>query len=127
MMSFTLSALALPGGSAVAQSPLGRYADFVTAIVSVGVILAAFASHLGIIGVPDPYIDSIALIAVGILFGTARGVAAGGSAQNVELAELVKLLSELTMAAHKRLDQIDAPPAVLDVHSGLAVGKPDPE
>lgn len=121
-----MAALALPGGAAAAQSPLGRYADFVTAIVSVGVILAAFGSHLGIVGAPDPFIDSIALIAVGILFGTARGVAAGGTAQNVELAELVKLLSELTMAAHKRLDQIDAPSATLDA-TGVAVGKPDHE
>lgn len=118
--ALTPSPSAPPGVSS--NSPLGRFADVVTAIVSVGVIAAALASHLGIVGTPDAFIDSVALIAVGILYGTARGVAAGRDTATYELGERANLNTSLTLAAHDRLDKLGAPPAPFV--GGLEVGAP---
>lgn len=118
---FAVNAM-MPSSAPAPASPLGRYADFVTAIVSVVVIMAAIASRMGI-GTPDPFTDSIALIAIGVLYGTARGVSAGQQAITTQLADRGNLNTELALAAHKRLDAVNAPPAPLN-STGLKVGDP---
>jgi hypothetical protein len=53
-------------------SPLGNYATIVAAVVAVGTIAAAIVAHL--INVGDPFLDNIALIAIGAVFGNAAAV-----------------------------------------------------
>jgi hypothetical protein len=74
--------------------PLGKYSQQVAALVAVGVIASAIG--LRFVGTADPFIDNIALIAVGAVFGAAASTSVNG--QKLE-------------AAHKRLDIISAPPA----------------
>lgn len=57
--------------------PLGKYSQSVAALVAVGVIAAAVALRL--LGMtPDPFIDNIALIAMGAIFGAAASASASG-------------------------------------------------
>jgi hypothetical protein len=52
------------------QNPLGPYGNLVAAILAVVVVLAAIASHL-VPGISsDQWLDSAALLAIGVVFGT---------------------------------------------------------
>lgn len=76
-------------------SPLGKYAQAVAAVVAVGVIAAAVAVRVAGIGA-DPFLDNLALLATGAVFGSAA--ATNGIKPDV-------------IAANVRLDAIGAPPA----------------
>lgn len=92
-------------------NPLGKYAEVVSAFVSVFVILAAVLLHAyeAIIEAPlnTTFIDNVALIAVGVLFG-GRAVANGAKES---LKEPLGSIERDVLAAHTRLDRINAPPA----------------
>lgn len=75
-------------------SPLGKYAQIVAATVSVVSIGTALASRP--LGFADSFIDNVALIAVGAIFGSFATV--NGIKGDVR-------------AAHKRLDMVGAPAA----------------
>ena len=80
-------------------TPFGKYADILTTIVALGVIVAAITLHLfnvSFLHNDDAFIDNLAWLAAGAMFGT-RAAANGYAGQVV--------------AAHKRLDLIGAPPA----------------
>ena len=74
--------------------PLGKYSQLVAAFVALGVITAAVVAH--IIGQEDAFLDSMATLAFGAVFGAAASTAVNGD--KIE-------------AAHRRLDIITAPPA----------------
>jgi hypothetical protein len=83
--------------------PLGKYSQQVAAIVAVGVIAAAVVMR--VLQLPtDSFIDNMALIAMGAVFGAAASTAVNG--HTIE-------------AAHRRLDLIAAPP------SGVIEAKPE--
>ena len=116
---------AMGAHAASTASPLGRFADIVTALVSVFAIAAAILSHLGLAGVPNSFVDTIALVAVGVLYGTARGYTAGKDDTTVALAERGNLNTALALAAHERLDKIQAPATTLQMDAtGLPIGNP---
>lgn len=75
-------------------SPLGKYAQVVAAGVSIVAVGTALLSRP--LAFADPFIDNIALICVGAIFGSFATV--NGLKQPVE-------------AAHVRLDALGAPPA----------------
>lgn len=87
-------------------SPLGRYAEAVAAIITVAAVLAAIGIHiaeawatLGGAVVPNlnlTWIDGLALTVVGYVFGS-RAAMNGASRQ--------------ALAAHARLDALNAPSA----------------
>jgi hypothetical protein len=62
----------------------------------VAVLVIAAAVALRVMGIADSFIDNIALIALGAVFGAASSTVVNGNAIN---------------AAHNRLDQVGAPPA----------------
>lgn len=74
--------------------PLGKYSQQVAAVVAIGVIFAAILMRF--LHLADPFIDNIALIAVGAVFGAAASTSVNGA--KIE-------------AAHRRLDIIAAPNA----------------
>lgn len=74
--------------------PLGRYSQIVASVVAVGSIGAAIVSRP--MGFADPFIDNVALIATGAIFGSFA---------------TVNGLKPSVVAAHKRLDAVHAPPA----------------
>lgn len=84
-------------------NPLGKYTEAVTAGISVFVIVAAVALHA--LKINDTFVDNVALIAVGVLFG-GRAVANGAAEAVREPFQEVKTEVD---AAHRRLDAIDAP------------------
>lgn len=84
------------------MNPLGKYSQQVAAIVALGSIGAAIT--LRFLGLDDDFIDSIALLALGAVFGSAATTAVNGG--KIE-------------AAHRRLDVIQAPPA--DVYEQKAI------
>lgn len=73
-------------------SVLGRYSAIVAAVVFVFVIAASVIAHT--LGRADPFIDSLAVLALGIIAGTAgtlsqlNGTVQRTNAQDVELAQL---------------------------------------
>lgn len=75
------------------MSPLGKYSQQVAAIVAVLVILAAVAARFFVGG--DPWLEDLAMIAIGAVFGASAATAVNGGA---------------IKAAHRRLDLISAPP-----------------
>jgi hypothetical protein len=79
-------------GSAV----LGKYADLVTSAITAFLIVAAVLQHALLPGQDATFLDAAALLALGALYG--RTSAANG-------------YSRVAIAAHKRLDKINAPPA----------------
>lgn len=78
----------------MAQGPLGRYSESVAAVVALLVIAAAIAARF--VGKSDNFLDSLALIAIGAVFGATAATHVNGG--KIE-------------AAHRRLDIIAAPPA----------------
>lgn len=75
------------------SSPLGAYATIVTALVAVGVIAAAVFAHL-FLSHADSFVDSLALLGAGVIFGSA-------AASNGTHAEV--------KALHQRVDAIVGP------------------
>lgn len=117
MLSLLGAAIAPPAGTG---SPLGRFADVVTALVSVFVIVADVYARMN--GIQDSQLDTFAILAIGILYGGARGIQAGHAQSTSELTMRANLNTELALAAHRRLDDMKAPAAALN-HTGLAVGQ----
>ncbi len=90
----------MPGG------PLGKYSQAVAAILATFIIVAAVSVRIvgAFVGEvpPVPFLDNLALIAMGAVFGAAASTAVNGT--KIE-------------AAHRRLDLISAPPSdVLQVN-----------
>jgi hypothetical protein len=75
---------------------MGRYADVVTATLTIFLIVAAVAQHALLVGSDLGFIDYAAMLAIGATYG--RVSAANGYAAEAR-------------AAHTRLDKMGAPPA----------------
>jgi len=75
---------------------LGKYQEFVTAVLTIFLVVAAVASHYFSPATDATFLDAAALLALGATYG--RISAANGYAKQAE-------------AAHVRLDAIHAPPA----------------
>lgn len=96
----------LPAGSG---TPLGRYGPVVAALTALSVLFAALGAHLAgaisaALGSPgrvssDPFLDSAALLVIGVVLGAS---ALGGQAQAAH---------DSAIAANLRLDRLGAPPA----------------
>lgn len=82
------------------MGPLGKYSQTVAAILASIIIVAAVTVKVvqGITGdsIATPFLDNLALIAMGAVFGAAASTSVNG--HTIE-------------AAHRRLDTIAAPPA----------------
>jgi len=80
--------------------PLGKYSQTVAALMASFIIVAAVGVRIigAFVGaIPDvPFLDNLALIAMGAVFGAAASTAVNG--HTIE-------------AAHRRLDTIAAPPS----------------
>ncbi len=76
--------------------PLGRYSELVTALATAFLIVTAVLSHALGSTADLTFVDAAALLALGALYG--KQSAANGYARQA-------------IAAHKRLDAINAPPA----------------
>jgi hypothetical protein len=85
----------------VSSNPLGPYGNLVASLLSVVIVLAALASHVIPGLAPDAWLDSAALIAVGVVFGTQ-------AVQNGTQAKATAAMA-LAQAAHDRLNSIGAP------------------
>lgn len=79
--------------------PLGKYSQLVAATVALTVIGSSII--LRFLHLTDPFMDNMAMIALGAVFGAAASTAVNGD--KIE-------------AAHKRLDILSAPPADLLEH-----------
>lgn len=92
-------------------SPLGKYAEPVTAAAAGLIILAAIVVHLiealASASMNTTFLDNLALLAVGVLFG---GKAVANGAKEA-VREPINQLEREVLAAHKRLDAQGAPPA----------------
>jgi hypothetical protein len=84
-------------------SPLGPWAPIVASVITVAIIAAAVADHilvaLGRAVGSDAFLDSAALLVLGVVLG----VGTIGSTASAALTS--------AQAAHTRLDEIAAPPA----------------
>ena len=98
------------------QNPLGPYGNAVAAILAVVVVLGALASHVVPGLVPDQWLDSAALLAIGVVFGTqvvqngTQTKATDALAASAALNTRVGLL-ELGRAAARATDYPPAAPA----------------
>jgi hypothetical protein len=102
----------------VNSNPLGQYGNLVASILAVIIVLSAIASHVVPGLVPDAWLDSAALVAVGVVFGTQV-------TQNGTQAKAASALA-LAKAAHDRLNAIGAPAQrASDAATGI-VAPPDP-
>lgn len=78
-------------------SPLGRYSEISATVTAIALVLAAVAAHLGLVTVADfAWLDASAGIAVGVVLGQRASTNGAG---------------KLALAAHARLDALNAPPA----------------
>lgn len=95
----TLSPVPAPNGT----TPLGRYGPIVATGISLLVVAAAITVHLAAVfgyGTgTDPFIDSAALLVIGVVLGAS---ALGGQAQQAH---------EIAVAANRRLDAAGVPAA----------------
>lgn len=85
----------------MSHGPLGKYSQMVAAVLATFIVVAAVAMR--IIGVfvtgtvfSVPFIDNAAWVALGAVFGASAATSVNGNQ---------------IQAAHRRLDQISAPPA----------------
>lgn len=78
----------------MAGGPLGKYSQIVAAAAATGIIAATII--LRFLHLSDTFIDNMALIALGAVFGAAASTSVNG---------------EKIEAAHRRLDILSAPPA----------------
>lgn len=84
------------------NTPLGKYTEIAAFFIAVISIAFAIWSHVFQPNVSVPFVDSVALVSVGAIFGV-RAANNGYAAQ--------------ANAAHKRLDKIGAPPANSETYS----------
>lgn len=78
-------------------SPLGRYSEVSAAIAAVVLVVSAVLAHLGLVHVTDfAWLDASAGIAIGVVLGQRATTNGAG---------------KLALAAHARLDALNAPPA----------------
>jgi hypothetical protein len=118
-LAAAIGAVPISGGT---NSPLGRFSGAITAGVTVMALAFAFLTHVGAFGwQADPFIDLVASIAVGVVFGRGVGITEGATQISATLAERGNLNTSLALAAHDRLDRINAPAVPLD-HSGTSIG-----
>lgn len=84
-------------------SPLGRFGPVVATVIAIAIVIAALIVHVSaVFGTgtgTDPFIDSAALLVIGVVLGAS---ALGGQAQQAH---------EAARAANRRLDQLGAPAA----------------
>lgn len=85
------------------SNPLGSYGAPVAALLAVLIVLAALASHIVPGLVPDTFLDNLALITTGVVFGTQ--VVQNGTQSKATDA------FKAAVAANQRLDAINAPSA----------------
>jgi hypothetical protein len=85
--------------------PFGAYTALVAGITAIGVLGAWIATLIGV-APPSPLLDSVALLVIGVIFGTGAGATIVTNGVHRE-----------AQAANARLDKIHAPPA-----AGIAVG-----
>ena len=78
------------------NTPMGKYSDVVTAVLTIFLVVSAVAQHALLPAGDANFLDAAALLAIGATYG--KQSAANGYAKQAE-------------AAHKRLDKISAPPA----------------
>lgn len=78
------------------MSPLGRYSDIITALVTAFLVVSAVLAHVFATTNDVTFLDAAATLGLGALYG--KQSAANGYAQEAR-------------AAHRRLDAINAPPA----------------
>lgn len=117
-----LAAVGVMPIGATPASPLGRFSGVITAGVTVMALAFAFLTHVGAFGwAPDPFIDLVASIAVGVVFGRGSGIIEGQAASTSQAGELASMSTKLALAAHDRLDKINAPAVPLD-HSTVNIG-----
>lgn len=79
------------------MSPLGKYSQSVAAVVAILLIVSAIA-HRFVAGVGDEWLDGLAQVAIGAVFGASAATAVNGGA---------------IKAAHRRLDLVGAPPGAV--------------
>ncbi len=81
----------------MSPTPLGRYGEAVAAVTALLLVAAALAAHLGLVPAADTtWLDGVSGLAIGVVLG--QRATTNGAAK-------------IALAAHKRLDQIAAPPA----------------
>ena len=80
-------------------SPFGNYAGLVALVAAMGILAAWLASLVGFVP-SNPTLDAIALLVIGVIFGTGAGAAvvSNGAAHRADIANV-------------RLDSIAAPQA----------------
>lgn len=83
------------------HGPLGKYSQIVAACLATFIIVSAVVLRIivaitGNTTLAFPFVDNLALIAMGAVFGAAASTSVNGNA---------------IQAAHRRLDEISAPPA----------------
>lgn len=82
------------------HGPLGKYSQAVAAVLASIIVLASVGLRVygAVVGanISSPFLDNIALMALGAVFGASAATSVNGG--KIE-------------AAHRRLDQIAAPPA----------------
>lgn len=82
------------------SGPLGKYSQAVASVLATFIIVSAVAVRIITqftgIGIDTPFLDNLALIAMGAVFGAAASTSVNGN--KIE-------------AAHRRLDLVSAPPA----------------
>ena len=107
-------------------SPFGRLSGVVTAAVTLMALCFAFLTHVGAFGwTADPFIDLVASIAVGVVFGRGVGIGEGQTVATQSVQAQANLNTSLILAAHERLDKIKAPSVPLD-GSRTVVGTASP-
>lgn len=82
------------------MSPLGKYAEAGAFLISLGVIAAAIVAHM--LGSPSTFLDNMALIAIGAVFGRAS---------SGPVVEQAAKTNGQVQALHKRMDAAGVPPS----------------
>lgn len=100
----------------IVQSPFGRYAPLAAAVAALAILATALlprvlAGFSGVGATPDPFVDNLAFLAVGVLFGQQVGLSAGREQGVMEATAKINGLQREVAAAHHRLDAAGAPPA----------------
>lgn len=105
----------------VEASPFGRYAPLVAAAAALAILATALlprvvAAFTGIAAVNDPFVDNLAFLSVGVLFGQQVGLSAGRQEGHAQAAATINGLAGQVAAANARLDAVGAPPAAAVQH-----------
>lgn len=99
------------GESILQTSPLGKYAEAVTAGAAGLIIVVTVGVHawaaIAAVTLNTAFLDNLALLAVGVLFGSRA--AANGAKEAIK--PMILSVERDVQAAHTRLDEAGAPPA----------------